>query len=98
MCDENSAAKTDPVGRRVDLFGLGQDLARLVQELRKRTGLTQERFAARLGVTCPTINRWENGHVKPSPLALRQLEALARDLGPEVHDLLLEYFPNEATT
>ena len=72
-----------------------QDNARLVLELRKRTGLTQERFAARLGVTCPTINRWENGHVNPSPLALRQIEALARELGPEVQDLLLEYFPDD---
>jgi putative transcriptional regulator len=72
-----------------------QNNARLVLELRKRTGLTQERFAARLGVTCPTINRWENGHVNPSPLALRQIEALARELGPEVQDLLLEYFPDE---
>jgi DNA-binding transcriptional regulator YiaG len=70
--------------------------ARLVQELRKRTGLTQERFAARLGVTCPTINRWENGHVSPSPLALKQIEALARELGPEAQDLLLEYFPEES--
>jgi putative transcriptional regulator len=72
-----------------------QNNARLVLELRKRTGLTQERFAARLGVTCPTINRWENGHVNPSPLALRQIEALARELGPEVQDLLLEYFPDD---
>ncbi len=98
MCDENCAVATKPPGRRADLLSLGQDLAQLVQELRKRTGLTQERFAARLGVTCPTINRWENGHVKPSPLALRQLEALARELGPEVQDLVLEYFPDEATT
>jgi len=69
--------------------------AGLVHELRKRTGLTQERFAARLGVTCPTINRWENGHVRPSPLALKQLEALVRELGLEARDLL-EYFPDEA--
>lgn len=70
-------------------------LARLVQELRKRTGLTQERFAARLGVTSLTINRWENAHVRPSPLALRQIELLARELGPEAQDLLLEFFPEE---
>lgn len=77
------------------MLTLQLDNARLIQELRKRTGLTQERFAARLGVTCPTINRWENGHVKPSPLALRQIEALARELGPEVQDLVLEYFTAE---
>jgi len=41
------------------------DLAPLVRELRKRLGLTQEKFAARLGVTFPTVNRWENGRTKP---------------------------------
>jgi putative transcriptional regulator len=38
----------------------------LVRELRERAGLTQEQFAARLGVTFPTINRWENGRAKLS--------------------------------
>jgi putative transcriptional regulator len=41
----------------------------------------QEKFAARLGVTFPTINRWENGHTKPSPLAIRQIQQLAAELG-----------------
>jgi putative transcriptional regulator len=77
------------------MLTLQDNPAGLVHELRKRTGLTQERFAARLGVTCPTINRWENGHVKPSPLALKQLEALVRELGLEARDLLVEYFPEE---
>ena len=53
---------------------LKADARQLVQSLRERTGLTQEKFAARLGVTFPTINRWENGHAKPSPLALKQIE------------------------
>ena len=79
------------------MLSLPPDNGRLVQELRRRTGLTQERFAARLGVTCPTLDGWENGLDAPSPLALRQIEALARDLGPEAQDLLLEYFPDEAS-
>lgn len=44
--------------------------------LREQLGLTQEKLAARLGVAFPTVNRWENGHTQPSPLALRQIEAL----------------------
>ena len=71
------------------------DLPRLVRELRERTGLTQEKFAAKLGVTYPTINRWENGRAKPSPLALKQIEDLARDLGERGKDLLQEFFPGE---
>lgn len=71
------------------------DMPRLVRELRERTGLTQEKFAAKLGVTFPTINRWENGRAKPSPLALKQIEDLLRGLGERGKDLLLEFFPGE---
>lgn len=55
----------------------------LIRELRARTGLTQEQFAAKLGVTFPTINRWENGRVWPSPLALQQVRNLVRELEGE---------------
>jgi len=72
------------------------DIPRLVRELRERTGLTQERFAAKLGVTFPTINRWENGSAKPSPLALKQIEDLLRDLGEKGRDLLEAFFGEEA--
>ena len=71
------------------------DLCRLIQELRELTGLTQEKFAARLGVTFPTINRWENGRARPSPLALKQVEALLRELGEPGRGLLEHYFSEE---
>ena len=71
------------------------DIPRLVRELRKRTALTQEKFAARLGVTFPTINRWENGHARPSPLALKQIEILLHDLGEDGQDLPGEHFGQE---
>lgn len=51
-------------------------IAGRIRLLRERLGLTQEKLAARLGVAFPTVNRWENGHTQPSPLALRQIEAL----------------------
>lgn len=68
------------------------DTHRLVRELRERMGLTQEKFAAKLGVTFPTINRWENGRAKPSPLAMKQIEEILRVLGERGRDLLGEYF------
>lgn len=68
------------------------DISRLVRELRERTGLTQEKFAAKLGVTYPTINRWENGRAKPSPLALKQIEEMLRNMGKNGADLLQQYF------
>jgi len=44
-------------------------IANLIRRIRLETGLTQEQFASQLGVTCSTINRWERGRSKPSPLA-----------------------------
>jgi len=71
------------------------DIPRLVRELRDRTGLTQEKFAAKLGVTFPTINRWENGRAKPSPLALQKIEELLRSMGTDGGDLLKQFFPEQ---
>ena len=64
------------------------DLPRLVREPREQTGLTQEKFAAKLGVTFPTINRWENSRARPSPLAMQKIENLVRSMGGRGEDLL----------
>lgn len=64
------------------------DIPRFIREIRKRTSLTQEKFAAKLGVTFPTINRWENGRARPSPLALQKIEELLREMGAGGCDLL----------
>lgn len=71
------------------------DLAPLVRELRKRLVLTQEKFAARLGVTFPTINRWENGRVKPSPMAVGHLRDFVKEMGKDGADLFKKYFGEE---
>ena len=66
--------------------------ASLVRQIRWRSGLTQERFAARLGVTCLTVNRWENGHAQPSPMAIDRLQSELKGLGDRGRDLLEQYF------
>ena len=71
------------------------DIPRLVREIRQLTRLTQEKFAAKLGVTYPTINRWENGRAKPSPLALEKIEGLLRSLGEKGQALHHEFFEEE---
>ncbi|HPQ71357.1 MAG TPA: helix-turn-helix transcriptional regulator [bacterium] len=71
-----------------------RDSARLVRELRERTGLTQEKFAAKLGVTFPTINRWENNRAKPSPLALQKIKELLQGMGKDGEKLLNNFFPD----
>ena len=52
------------------------ELTYKIRELRSKLGLTQEQFAAKVGVTFSTVNRWENGKGNPSPLAMRQIEGL----------------------
>lgn len=47
-----------------------------VTALRRRLNMTQEEFAHAIGVTVSTVNRWENGHITPSRLARRAMEAL----------------------
>ena len=52
------------------------NLAKEIRELRFKLDLAQEQFAAKVGVTFSTVNRWESGKSKPSPLAMRQIEEL----------------------
>lgn len=83
------------------LFGRGillnaqADIPLLVRKLRECTGLTQEQFAARLGVTFPTISRWENGRARPSPLAMEKIKTLIQSLGDRDSELLSEIFGDE---
>jgi transcriptional regulator with XRE-family HTH domain len=66
-------------------------IGKLVRELRLLMGLTQEQFAAELGVTYSSINRWENGRSKPSPLAMQKIEEMLRLRGDRGKDLLERY-------
>jgi putative transcriptional regulator len=52
------------------------DIPALVRRLRERLGLTQERFAAEVGVTFSTVNQWENGHRHPHPFLLKRLREM----------------------
>ena len=69
-----------------------KDYGKLLRILRKRQDLTQERLAAKLDVTFASINRWENGHVKPSRLAVKQIEKFVRSIGEDGQDLVSIYF------
>jgi len=42
-------------------------------------GLTQEQFAAMIGVTFGTVNRWQAGKTNPSRLALMRLNEIHRN-------------------
>jgi superfamily II DNA or RNA helicase/DNA-binding XRE family transcriptional regulator len=55
----------------------GEDYPTQIKRLRARLGLTQAALAERLGVSFPTINRWENGKARPSQLSWNQILKLA---------------------
>lgn len=86
------AAKRD-VGREI-LEGLRQlkkgDVGRVitlpsVAHIRERTGLSQAKFAALLGVSVRTLQEWEQGRRAPSGAARTLLMVAARN-----PDVLLE--------
>jgi superfamily II DNA or RNA helicase/DNA-binding XRE family transcriptional regulator len=54
-------------------FTLPIDYPSRIKHFRARLGLTQVELASRLGVSFATVNRWENGQTKPSPLSWSQL-------------------------
>ena len=67
------------------------EIGKLIRELRIEIGLTQEQFAALLGVVYPTVNRWENGHAQPSPLAMKLIEQKLEEIGECGCELLTKY-------
>lgn len=54
-----------------------EDYPAKIKRLRVRLGLTQVALAKVLGVSYPTINRWENGKSSPSQLSWSQILKLA---------------------
>jgi putative transcriptional regulator len=52
-----------------------------VKQVREKTGLTQTRFAATLGISVKTLRNWEQGKRKPHGPALVLLNAVERDHG-----------------
>ena len=47
-----------------------------IKQLREKLLLTQAEFAAELGVSFETVNRWENGKHEPTMKAKRKLKRL----------------------
>jgi type I restriction enzyme M protein len=59
----------------------------LIRELRRRCGLSQERLAAQLRVSFPTVNRWEKGKNQPDGAVRHSIAQFIESLGPEFEDL-----------
>jgi DNA-binding transcriptional regulator YiaG len=70
-------------------------IGKLIREIRQFMGLTQKQFAAELGVVYPTINRWENGHITPSPMAMKLIEQKLNEMDEHGRALLSKYSQNQ---
>lgn len=66
---------------------------KLIAELRRRQGITQEALGERLCVTNKTVSRWENGNYMPD---IGTLGLLAKELGVSADELIAgELAPEE---
>ncbi len=59
-----------------------------VVSVRKKLHLSQKQLAAAINVSYSTINRWENGHVVPSNLAVKSFYDFCENNFIEVPDEL----------
>ena len=55
------------------------NLSGFVKQVRQNLNLSQKQLASALNVNYTTINRWENGHVVPSNLALKNFYDFCQD-------------------
>lgn len=62
-----------------------EKVGNLIKELRKKNGLTQEKFALKYGVTYQAVSKWENGKNMPDISLLKQI---CNDYNININDLL----------
>ncbi|MFC1966919.1 multiprotein-bridging factor 1 family protein [Chloroflexota bacterium] len=55
-------------------------IADRIRQCRGLKGWTQEKLARNIGVSLNTVQRWEAGKTKPSPLAMEKLQNLFDDV------------------
>jgi type I restriction enzyme M protein len=63
------------------------DLGAFLRDLRAALGLSQEGLAGQLGLSFPTVSRWERGKAKPDSAAFQILSQFVMSLGEEHGDL-----------
>lgn len=63
----------------------------LIKQLRQEMELTQEEFAQKCGVVFSTVNRWEKGHTRPSPMALKLIILMLSSLGERGQELFQKH-------
>lgn len=70
----------------------------LIKQIREYTGLSQAEMANKIGVRFATINRWENGHSRPTRLAQEKLCALCEELNVPAYEMIMTKIKNEISS
>jgi len=65
------------------MTGSSKTFPKLVREVRRQLGISQEELAHELGVSFATINRWENGKTTPFKLARAQFDAFCERMAAQ---------------
>lgn len=77
---EDAKSKDEKLRRRVvSIIPVKTYGAKEVQEIRKKTGLSQKLFASYMGVSVKTVESWEAGTNHPSGAASRILSMMEMD-------------------
>ncbi|MEK6675017.1 MAG: SNF2-related protein, partial [Planctomycetota bacterium] len=71
------------MARDTTISSLPSDFSARIRQFRARLGFTQVELAAHLGVSYATVNRWENGQTKPSPLSWQQILRMGEGDSPD---------------
>lgn len=70
----------------------------LIKQIRQYTGLSQAEMANKIGVRFATINRWENGHSRPTRLAQEKLCTLCEELNVPAYEMIMTKIKNEISS
>ena len=62
----------------------------LIKAIRLQANMSQEQFAAELGTTAVSINRWENGKVIPNQMAQKNMYSFCKNNNIDVSDLVIK--------
>lgn len=62
------------------------DYPNAIRKLRAKLNTSQQELADLLGVSFPSVNRWENGHYEPTIIAKVKLEELFKKNNIDVEE------------
>lgn len=62
------------------------DYPNAIRKLRAKLNISQQELADFLGVSFPSVNRWENGHYEPTIIAKVKLEELFKENSIDVEE------------